>query len=397
MNSRERVLTGLSHSEPDRTPRDLGSTESTGMTVGAYRNLLGLLGVTDVPTVFEPFQYVSHIAPPLLDRFKIDAENLTPGPKRWTLGRDSIGRDVRLPDKWCERVEQDGSTVALNINGDVIGKRPFEGAYFDSANPPLATVSSVTEMNKHRETIASFDLPAFADESLAELTERGRKLRENGRCVVFNLCCHLLAAGQLLRGYENFMIDLMCEKTMAETLLDALVESYVDRAATFAESLRGVVDVVLLNDDLGTQNGPMLSPDLYRNVIKPRQKTLFTAVKRLFEAPLLFHSCGSIREFLPDLIDVGVDAINPVQLSAHDMKPEALKRDFGDQLTFWGGGVDTQSVLNRLGPNEVKDAVKRNVDIFAAGGGFVFSQVHNVQPDVPPENVMAMFEALDDY
>lgn len=138
----------------------------------------------------------------------------------------------------------------------------------------------------------------------------------------------------------------------------------------------------------------MLSPSTYRERIKPYQREFFGRVKEAFGKPILFHSCGAVREFIPDLIEVGVDALNPVQLSAHGMELEGLKRDFGDDLTFWGGGVDTQTVLNRQTPAEVEDAVKRNVDILAPGGGFVFCQVHNIQPDVRPQNVMAMYKAL---
>ena len=156
------------------------------------------------------------------------------------------------------------------------------------------------------------------------------------------------------------------------------------------------MDIVLLNDDLGTQKGAMLSPTTYREIIKPYQSTLFEHVKRSFDARILFHSCGAVRDFIPDLIEVGVDALNPIQISANGMQPLALKRDFGNDITFWGGGVDTQTVLNRKRPSEVRDAVRQSVDDLAPGGGFVFCQVHNIQPDVPPENVVAMFQALEE-
>jgi uroporphyrinogen decarboxylase len=184
---------------------------------------------------------------------------------------------------------------------------------------------------------------------------------------------------------------------MVRTLLDYLIEGYLLRIDRLAPLLSDSVDVVLLNDDLGTQNGPMLALATYRELIKPYQKILFTHVKRKFGRPILFHSCGAVREFIPDLIDVGVDALNPVQLSANGMDARVLKHDFGNYMSFWGGGVDTQTVLNKSTPSEVADSVRRNVEIFAPGGGFVFCQVHNIQPDVPPENVVAMYKALDEY
>ncbi len=192
------------------------------------------------------------------------------------------------------------------------------------------------------------------------------------------------------------MVDLVANKKTARQLLDYLLEGYLRRIDRLGPLLADSVDVVLLNDDLGTQNGLMLAPATYREMIQPYQKVLFEHVKRSFGKPILFHSCGAIRDLIPDLIELGVDALNPVQLSASDMDLTALKRDFGRDITFWGGGIDTQSVLNHKTPAEVANAVRRNVDILAPGGGFVFCQVHNIQPDVPPENVVAMFTALDD-
>jgi len=168
------------------------------------------------------------------------------------------------------------------------------------------------------------------------------------------------------------MVDLLINKKMVRKLLNYLVEGYCHRVDWLVPFLKDKVDVILLNDYLGIQSGPMLSLSIYREMIKPYQKRFFKYVKKSFNKPILFHSCGDIREFIPDLIEVGVDALNPVQLSAGGMELEGLKRNFGNDITFWGGGVDIQEVLNRKTLAEVKDAVKKNVDILAPGGGFVF-------------------------
>ena len=396
MTGRERIQTALSHCEPDRIPRDLGGTESSGLTALAHVTLSRHLGMAHTPKVFEPFQYVSYVDNPTHKRFGIDTGNLTPEPTNWSERVHPNGFEVLLPEQWHEDRSPDGSTVVRRADGTAAARRPAGGFYFDPVNPPLAGVSDAGSLQAHRATVTSFDWPFFVDEGLQQLQDRARLLHESGTCVVFNLCCHLLAAGQLLRGYENFMVDLALNPTFAEALLDMLVLGYAERVDRLAPVLRELVDVVLLNDDLGTQQGPMLSPSLYRQLVKPHQKRLFAHVKRAFDAPILFHSCGSVREFIPDLVEVGVDALNPVQLSAAGMAPSTLKAEFGDVLTFWGGGVDTQTVLNRDTPAEVRDAVRRNADVLGPGGGFVFCQVHNIQPDVPPENVVAMFEALDD-
>jgi len=396
MTSRERVLKALNHEEPDRVPRDLGGTESSGMTACALLALQTHLGIPPELVVFEPYQYVGHIGDDLRRRFRIDTANLTPGPSHWKKRRHPAGFDVLLPEQWREEEGADGTTVVRRADGAVTAQRPKGGHYFDPVNPPLQNMASPGQLEQHKELIFSFDAPSFADESLGSLQRRAQAMRDRGECVVFNLCCHLLAAGQLLRGYENFMVDLMINEVLVRKLMDLLVEGYARRIDRLAPLLRERVDVVLLNDDLGTQKGPMLSPAIYRRMIKPYQRALFAHAKRAFDAKLLFHSCGAVREFIPDLIEVGVDALNPVQISADGMESKALKRDFGNDLTFWGGGVDTQAVLNRQTAAGVRDAVRRSVDELAPGGGFVFCQVHNIQPDVPPENVVAMYQALDE-
>ena len=395
MTSRERIAKAIKHEETDRVPRDLGGTESSGMTAHSLHKLQEHLHIRRNPKVFEPYQYVAYIEDELRERFKIDTENLTPGPKKWVTRKSPAGFEVSLPALWLEETDADGETVVRREDGTISARRPAGGLYFDPVNPPLQNITTHKELTHHCETIRSFDAAFFADEPVERMKERAGIMHVKGACVVFNLCCHILAAGQLLRGYENFMIDLLSDEPMVRGLLDILLEGYIARVNRLAPRLSPFVDIVLLNDDLGTQKGPMLAPQLYRRLIKPYQRMLFSQVKRAFDAPILFHSCGAVREFIPDLIETGVDALNPVQISAEGMGPAELKRDFGKEITFWGGGVDTQSILNRQNPVKVKDSIRKNRDIFGPGGGFVFCQVHNIKPDVPPENVIAMFEALD--
>lgn len=396
MTPRERVLTALAHEEPDRIPRDLGGTESSGMTAYSLHSLQKHLRMPSSLKIFEPYQYVAYIGDELKAGFRIDTANLTPEPQRWVQVRNPRGFDALLPEAWRESAGENGTTVIRGADGRAVAVRPKDGYYFDPVNPPLRDISTPAEIEKHRETIFTFDYPSFADEPDGDLRNRAQTMHAGGDCVVFNLCCHILAAGQLLRGYENFMVDLMTDEKMVRTLLDCLTEGYRRRVERLAPLLRDSVDVMLLNDDLGAQNGPMLSPETYRKMIKPYQKAIFAHVKKAFGKSILFHSCGAVREFIPDLIELGVDALNPVQLSAKGMDARGLKRDFGNDITFWGGGIDTQSALNKSSSPEVAEAVRRNAGILAPGGGFVFCQVHNIQPDVPPENVVAMYKALDE-
>jgi len=397
VTSRERVLKAMQHKETDRVPLDLGGTESSGLTAEALFNLGRHLEIPCEIKVFEPYQYVAYVGDALKERFRIDTANLTPEPRRWARRAHPGGFDVLLPSLWHEETADDGATVIRRADGQASAVRPAGGHYFDAVNPPLRGVSKPAELEPHRATLQAFDLPAFADETAEAFRRRALALQASGACTVFNLCCHFLAAGQILRGYEDFMADLLTNEKLVRALLDILLEGYCGRVDRMAPLVKDAVDVVLLNDDLGAQQGPMLAPSTYRRLIKPYQREFFGYVKQAFGKPILFHSCGSVRAFIPDLIEVGVDALNPVQVSAAGMDLRELKHEFGRELTFWGGGIDTQSVLNSATPAEVKDAVRRSVDILAPGGGFVFCQVHNLQPDVPPANIVAMFAALDEY
>lgn len=396
MNSKTRIKTALNHSEPDRIPREFGGMESSGITGMAYYNLIKDAGLNLIPKIYEPYQYVAYVDPEFKQRYKIDTFNLTPEPAVWKLVENPLGFKVLLPEKWNEEHDR-GGTIVRGPSGVIIARRPAGGHYFEPACFPLQNAETVQDIEKAGEMIQSYDWPSFADEPLEAFAARAAAASARGECVVLNLCCHLLAAGQMLRGMENFMMDLICAEDVVEALMSSLLEGYFERINKLAPILKDSVDVVLFNDDLGTQQGPMISPASYRKLIKPYQRKLFKAAKRAFDAPLLFHSCGAVREFIPDLIECGVDALNPVQISARGMDPGELKRDFGKDITFWGGGVDTQYVLNRCSPAEVKDSVRKNIELLAPGGGFVFCQVHNIQPDVPLQNIYAMFEALDEY
>jgi uroporphyrinogen decarboxylase len=201
--------------------------------------------------------------------------------------------------------------------------------------------------------------------------------------------------GQWLRGYEAFFCDLVGNRPLAEALCDKIIELKMDYWSHALPLVGDLVDVIQEGDDYGAQNTLQVSPALWREIFKPRLQQLIDHIKKLApHASLFFHSCGSIRDILPELIEVGVDALNPVQVAAAGMDSAELKREFGADLVFWGGGVDTQQVLPTGTPQEVRDEVRRRVDDFAPGGGFVFAAVHNIQGDVPPENILAMREVL---
>jgi uroporphyrinogen decarboxylase len=209
--------------------------------------------------------------------------------------------------------------------------------------------------------------------------------------------CNLFEWGTFVRRIDNFLMDLVAEPDEVERFLDALMPIHLDTLEKVCSAVGDIADIVRFGDDLGMDTGPFMSPATYRQLFKPRHAALCDYVKKHSSMHTFLHSCGSIFSLMPDLIEAGFEILNPVQTNCKDMEPERLKREFGANVTFWGGGCDTRKVLNRASPQEVRDHVKERLEIFAPGGGFVFNTVHNILPDVPAENMMAMYEAVDEF
>ena len=399
MTPRQRVIAALRHERPDRIPLDIGGTESSGMTGMFYNALRQHLGLPPGRTqVFEPYQQVVKIEPDMREMLGIDTIPLLIEPRSWKPFDLPDGSPCEIPEHWNPTEAPGGSLVVPDAAGNIIARMPAGGLYFEPVYAPLAGVTEIAELNDHVDSIVSFDWPSFADETVDDIAARAERLfADTDYAIVFNLQCHLLAAGQMLRGYEQFMIDLLAEKDLAHALLRLLVEAYKQRAATLLARVGDLIQVVLVNDDLGTQNGPMMSVDCYREMILPYQRELFASIKQQTDAFLLLHSCGSVAAFIPDLVEAGVDALNPVQVSAAQMGSAELNHLHGGRLTFWGGGCDTQHVLRSGSAKEIEAEVARRIEDFGNSGGFIFTQVHNIQPDVPPENVSAMLNALVKY
>ena len=190
---------------------------------------------------------------------------------------------------------------------------------------------------------------------------------------------------------------MMERPEILETLLERMLKFWLDWFRLFLAEVGDVVDVIMIGDDLAGQKGPLFSPSIYRSLIKPRQKRLVQYIKSRTPAKIWYHSCGAVVEYIPDLLDNGIDILNPVQISAKGMDPAKLKAEYGDKLAFWGGAIDSQHVLPRGTPEEVRESIRRNIEAFKPGGGYVFNNVHNIQADVPPENILAMYDAALEF
>jgi len=259
--------------------------------------------------------------------------------------------------------------------------------YFEGVYHPLAEAETLADIDR-------YVWPIISDERLEYLNIRAKWLHDNtDYAIMAAFGGNILERGQSLRGWDTFLMDLAGNQGFAEYLMDKMVESHITNLERFFGAVGDYIQVVQMGDDLGTQARPQLRPALYHETIHPRHKAVYGWVHEHYpEVAVFLHCCGSIYDLIPDLIDEGVDALNPVQTSAAKMDPARLKSDFGKEITFWGGGCDTQSVLPNATPDEIRRHVRERVAIFKPGGGFVFNQVHNVQAGVPPENVVAVYE-----
>jgi uroporphyrinogen decarboxylase len=411
MTSRERILAAIEHRQPDRVPLDLGATPSSGISAIAYGNLKRHLGITDGSTrIYDVVQQLAQPEDFLLDRFGVDVIDIgrafNTEASAWQPTTLADGQSALYPAWFHPERQPDGSFIARMKDGLDIAHMPAGGTFFDQSYFPYLDAYPAdlrdlsTEMGRilwaalvHSPWDHAGD-PGFWETLRAKALE----LRHTSdRALMIVVGCNLFEWGTFLRRVDGFLMDLGSEPDQVEALLDALLERHLASLEKVCRAVGDVADICRFGDDLGTNNGPFMSPAMYRRFFKPRHAQLNAYVHRHSSMKTFLHSCGSIRALLPDLIEAGFDVINPVQTNCRGMEPEGLKADFGRDICFWGGGCDTKSVLPRGTPAEVKDHVRRRLEIFMPGGGFVFNTVHNILPDVPPQNIVAMYEAVQEF
>jgi len=406
MTSRERVLSALNHREPDRVPIDLSGHRSSGIAAMAYVRLREFLGLPKKPIrVYDPVQQLAIVDEDVLQQFKVDTIELG---RAFAL-EDKWWTDWVLPDGtpclmpvWAKPECHDGEWVLRSTpNHRVIARMPESVWYFEQAFFPFLESEDLEQVEPELaecmwSAIASPPGPITAGpEGEKLLVEGARRLRQQtDRAILGLFGGNLLELGQWFYRNDNFFMLLAGERERAHRFLDKLMEIHLRNLDRFLRNLAPHIDIILFGDDLGMQSGPQVSPAMYREFFQPREKMQWQMVKeRAPHLKIQLHCCGGVRELLPGLIEAGLDAINPVQITCKGMDPAGLKRDFGDKLTFWGGGCDTRDVLSKDSPGQIRDHVRRLLDIWRPGGGFVFQQVHNILADIPPANVVAMYDA----
>lgn len=386
MNSHERIQKAIHHQEPDRVPYDLSGTTVTSITKNAYKSAMKFRGFS---TAYESKEIdpISQIIAPIeenLVRLKSDTRRI--GAQRvpeYQMNKRISGKIETVTDYY-------GCDWKWNTDKDL---------YFNQISYPLEKYDTLSECTNL--------LPRPNWDNYLKILQRDLadqiKATEGYCCVADRNVAGLTENSLRIRGYEKWFMDTMIDPVGVEALFDIIVEDkirYWDAVIDWAIETGNEEKISVISecDDLGSQAATIIDPSQLREMVIPRFKIIFTHVKkRLPHVKTFMHSCGAIKELLPDLIEAGLDILNPVQFTAAGMDLKELKKDFGDVLTFWGGGVDTQSTLNKGTSEQVSDEVKRIIDILAPGGGFVFAPVHNVQDDVSPENFWAMWDTLQKY
>jgi uroporphyrinogen decarboxylase len=406
MNSRERVLAALNHREPDRVPIDFSGHRSSGISAILYPKLRKYLKLPIKPVrVYDPIQQMAVVDEDMLDLFAVDTIELGRG---FAL-KDEDWRDWILPDgnpcqmpAWVLPEREENGWVIRSKSGRIIAQMPDGALYFEQTHYPFHEEDDLDKLPEALDecmwsAIASPPGPLVSGQGGDErLIAGAKKLREStDRAILGLFGGNLLELGQFLYRNDTFLMNLALKPKRMHEFLDLLVALHLENLESYLNKVGPYIDVIVFGDDLGMQTGPQMSPAMYREFFKPRHKKMWMRAKELADVKVNLHCCGGVRPILQDLIDAGLDAINPVQISCTGMESEQLKRDFGDKIVFWGGGCDTQHILPNSTPQEVKEHVRKQVEIFQPGGSFVFQQVHNILANVPPENVVAMFEALN--
>jgi len=379
MTSRERVLTTLNHEIPDRVPIDFGGNQ-TGIHKNAYRNLVRYLGLEEEIRIMDDVQQLARPSERVLERFRVDTRYVAAGPaSTWKGGIVRAERDGRI---WHDLTDEFG--VRWSMPDD-------QPLYMDITLNPLADATI--------KDVRDYAWPKGDDPGrFAGLRDRALRIRnDTPYAVVSGISGVIYEFGWYLRGFERWFCELLTDPEFCEAVLDQMLKYWLDWFRLFLDEVGDIVDVIMIGDDLAGQDGPLFHPEIYRRLVKPRHKRLVRYIRSRTRAKIWYHTCGSCLAHIPDLIDNGIHILNPVQLGARQMDPAELKRRFGRDLVFWGGGCNAQHVLPRGAPGDIVDNVRRNLAAFMPGGGYVFTGIHNIQGDVPPENIVALFDTAYEH
>ncbi len=398
MNSRERVIATIEHRTPDRVPIDFGATRQSGIMAGAYYQLKKHLGIESGETfVFDIYQMLAEIEAPVRERMGSDVVALrnrkvafgvpSVGGRPWSL---ADGTPVVVSEAFEPVADEKGDLFITDAGGGKIAQMPAGGLYFDKLgkSPGAAHVDP-----------GAWSIPALEDEDLRYLETQVDFWRENSEyAVIGELPAVELFYGFGHGGFDDWMVTLMSEQEYVRELYEKALEGMCANFDLFNQAVGGKIDIAKFSDDFGMQNSEFASPELMRELVLPYYKRYIGHIRdRNPRVKIMQHCCGSIFQLLGDMIEAGVEIINPVQTSAANMEPQKLKDTYGEKICFWGGGVENQRILQFGCVEEVARQARERLEIFSPGGGFVFTAIHNIQHGTPAENIVAAFDTAREY
>jgi uroporphyrinogen decarboxylase len=403
LNSRERIILSINHKQPDKVPVDLGSSTVTGISATAYNNLKKYLKVESPTRIYDVIQQLANVDMGIIDLFGVDAldiNRVSAENNDWYVVSLGDGSKAEYPS-WFRPVKaEDGSWYTKDEQGILISKMSAGATFFDQMYYPYENGYPET-FNNLKDALKKISWIVHSHASnlnTNELRARLLELKEStNKALVMSGGVKLLEYGFFIRRMDNFLMDMITDQEKVSEMLDILVDMHLASLEKKCRTLGDIVDVIRFGDDLGMTSGPFMDPDTFRKLLKPRYKILCDYVKKNSKMKIFLHSCGSIKNYIPDLIEAGFDILNPVQTNCYDMDPHELKREFGKDITFWGGGIDTSSVINRGTPEEVRKDVLNRCEIFSKDGGFVFAPIHNILSEVPPQNIVAVYNAVKEF
>jgi len=370
LNHKQRVLKSLSFIEPDRVPLDIGGTNVTSMHIEIEKELKDYLGFEEKKSIIRSYN----------QRCVVPDERIL-------QYFDSDTRTIYFDESIPWKTQPDGSFID---EWGIGYKLSPDGYYYDHSMHPLK--------NAILEDLDKYKWPdPYSERRLLGLEKRVEELKSEYCLILEGSRECIFGLASWLRGHEQFYMDLLINQTFAGALMDVLLDYQKKLLGFILGKIGKDIDIVKVADDLGGQNSLLISPEIYRKLIKPRQAELYRFIKNKCNCKILLHTDGAIRDIIPDFIEIGVDILNPIQTSARGMDPVELKKEFGEKVVFWGGGVETQSTLSFGTPEEVEEDVRKKIEVFKKGGGYVFSQIHNIQPKVPIHNILAMYKSFHKY
>jgi uroporphyrinogen decarboxylase len=398
MTSRERIIETLNHREPDKLAIDFGGFRSTGISTIAYKNLKEYLGIHDgAIKLYDIYQQLAEPEPGVLERMGGDVVQLhryAPSfdipINSWKLGTLSDGSECLVPGGY-NPIRNEKGDLDIIVNNRAIARMPKSGLYFDMIYFPYADAEGFNDID-------TIPIKEITDEELSHLGKEAKRLHDTtDKAILAQFGGSVFESGQVSWGYEKFFTEMALNPELIHYWCDKTVNAYMRDLEKYMNAVGDYIQIIQFGDDLGTQEAPQISVNMYRQIIKPYHMKMYSFIRNNYPKVKVFlHSCGAIFNLIPDLIDAGVQVLNPVQISAKGMNPVDLKKTFGSSLSFWGGGADMQLSVQTKSIEEIRTDVQELIKVFAPGGGFVFTQIHNIQADVPPKKIMAIYDtALD--